>query len=191
MKLRPLTQAIALASLMTAASFSVQAENILIDAVASESIVDTKVLAVDVDKRLVTVAGPNDSQVPIQLSENAKDLHNLKVGDSVNIKVNRSVATVLDTTLGSEPGVSKEAGVIRATKDNPNPGGEAFRQVKVTSKITKIDLKTHEVTLLPPEGAQKVVKVEDPELQKKMDKLQVGQTVDMVFTDVLKITTKH
>ncbi|MEG0859741.1 MAG: hypothetical protein RSG92_13055 [Pseudomonas sp.] len=191
MKLRPLTQAIALASLMTAASFSVQAEDILIDAVASESIVDTKVLAVDVDKRLVTVAGPNDSQVPIQLSENAKDLHNLKVGDSVNIKVNRSVATVLDTTVGSEPGVSKEAGVIRATKDNPNPGGEAFRQVKVTSKITKIDLKTHEVTLLPPEGAQKVVKVEDPELQKKMDKLQVGQTVDMVFTDVLKITTKH
>ncbi|MNJ66652.1 hypothetical protein D3C77_627440 [compost metagenome] len=129
--------------------------------------------------------------MPIQLSENAKDLHNLKVGDQVNIKVNRSVATVLDTKVGGEPGVSKEAGIIRATKDNPNPGGEAFRQVKVTSKITKIDLKTHEVTLLPPEGAQKVVKVEDPELQKKMDKLEVGQTVDMVFTDVLKITTKH
>jgi hypothetical protein len=191
MKLRPLTHAIALASLMTAASFSVQAEDVLINAIASEKIVDTKVLAVDVDKRLVTVAGPNDTQVPIQLSENAKDLHNLKVGDQVNIKVNRSVATVLDTNVGGEPGVSKEAGVIRATKDNPNPGGEAFRQVKVTSKITKIDLKTHEVTLLPPEGAQKVVKVEDPELQKKMDKLEVGQTVDMVFTDVLKITTKH
>ncbi|HWD30342.1 hypothetical protein ACIKP7_23965 [Pseudomonas caricapapayae] len=191
MKLRPLTHAIALASLMTAASFSVQAEDVLIDAIASEKIVDTQVLAVDVDKRLVTVAGPNDSQVPIQLSENAKDLHNLKVGDQVNIKVNRSVATVLDTKVGGEPGVSKEAGIIRATKDNPNPGGEAFRQVKVTSKITKIDLKTHEVTLLPPEGAQKVVKVEDPELQKKMDKLEVGQTVDMVFTDVLKITTKH
>ncbi|MEG1039887.1 hypothetical protein [Pseudomonas sp. NUPR-001] len=189
--LRTLTHAVALATLMTAASFSVQADDVLIDAVASEKIVDTKVLAVDVDKRLVTVAGPNDSQVPIQLSENAKDLHNLKVGDLVNIKVNRSVATVLDTKVGGEPGVSKEAGVIRATKDNPNPGGEAFRQVKVTSKITKIDLKEHEVTLLPPDGPQKVVKVEDPELQSRMKNLKVGQTVDMVFTDVLKITTKH
>ncbi|TDF79052.1 hypothetical protein [Pseudomonas sp. H9] len=189
--LRTLTHAVALATLMTAASFSVQADDVLIDAIASEKIVDTKVLAVDVDKRLVTVAGPNDSQVPIQLSENAKDLHNLKVGDMVNIKVNRSVATVLDTKVGGEPGVSKEAGVIRATKDNPNPGGEAFRQVKVTSKITKIDLKEHEVTLLPPDGPQKVVKVEDPDLQSRMKNLKVGQTVDMVFTDVLKITTKH
>ncbi|MCY1182982.1 hypothetical protein D9M73_235670 [compost metagenome] len=81
--------------------------------------------------------------------------------------------------------------MIRATKDNPNPGGEAFRQIKITSKITKIDLKTHEVTLLPPEGPQKVVKVEDPELQKKMDKLKEGQTVDLIYTDVLKITTSH
>ena len=189
--LRTFTHAIALASLLSAASFTVQAEDILINGIASENIVDTKVLAVDVDKRLVTVAGPDDSQVPIQLSENAKDLHNLKVGDLVNIKVNRSVATVLDTTVGGEPGVSKEAGVIRATKDNPNPGGEAFRQVKVTSKITKIDLKTNEVTLLPPDGPQKVVKVEDPQLQERMKNLKVGQTVDMVFTDLLKITTKH
>ncbi|MCW2268132.1 hypothetical protein D3C77_47280 [compost metagenome] len=189
--LRTFTHAIALASLLSAASFTVQAEDILINGIASENIVDTKVLAVDVDKRLVTVAGPDDSQVPIQLSENAKDLHNLKVGDQVNIKVNRSVATVLDTTVGGEPGVSKEAGVIRATKENPNPGGEAFRQVKVTSKITKIDLKTHEVTLLPPDGPQKVVKVEDPQLQERMKNLKVGQTVDMVFTDLLKITTKH
>jgi len=189
--LRTLTHAIALASLMTAASFSVQADDILIDGIASESIVDTKVLAIDMENRLVTVEGPNNTQVPIQLSENAKNLHNLKVGDLVNVKVNRSVATVLDTNVGGEPGVSKESGVIRATKDNPNPGGEAFRQVKVTSKITKIDLKKHEVTLLPPEGQSKVVKVEDPELQARMKNLKVGQTVDMVFTDVLKITTQH
>lgn len=189
--LRSLTHAIALASLMTAASFTVQAADILIDGIASESIVDTTVLAIDMDNRLVTVEGPDKTKVPIQLSENAKNLHNLKVGDQVNIKVNRSVATVLDTEVGGEPGVSKEAGVIRATKDNPNPGGEAFRQVKVTSKITKIDLKTHEVTLLPPEGPQKVVKVEDPELQARMKNLKVGQTVEMVFTDVLKITTRH
>ncbi|MFQ6573188.1 hypothetical protein [Pseudomonas sp. UM16] len=189
--LRTLTHAIALASLMTAASFSVQAEDILISGTALEDNVVTKVLAIDMDKRLVTVEGPNNTQVPIQLTEKAKALSNLKVGDQVNVHVTRSVATVLDTTVGGEPGASKEAGVIRATKDNPNPGGEAFRQIKITSKITKIDLKTHEVTLLPPEGPQKVVKVEDPELQEKMKNLKVGQTVDMVFTDVLKITTKH
>ncbi|MCP6695050.1 hypothetical protein [Pseudomonas donghuensis] len=188
--LRRFAHAFAVVSLLSAASFTVQAEDILIDAVATEDVVNTKVLAVDLDKRVVTVAGPENSEVPIQVSEQAKALHNLKVGDLVNITVNRSVATVLETDLTKAPGISKEAGVIRATKDNPNPGGEAFRQIKVTSKITKIDLKTHEVTLTPPEGPQKVVKVEDPDLQARMKNLKVGQSVVIVYTDVLTITTR-
>ncbi len=94
--LRTLTHAIALASLMTAASFSVQAQDILISGTAIEDDVVTKVLAIDMDKRLVTVAGPNDTQVPIQVSEQAKALGNLKVGDDVNVHVTRSVATVLE-----------------------------------------------------------------------------------------------
>lgn len=187
--LRSLTQAIALASLMSAASFAVHAQDILISGTAIEDDVVTKVLAVDAANYRVTVEGPNNTQVPIQLSDKAKALGNLKVGDQVNVHVTRAVATVLDTDVGGEPGATKEAGIIRATKDNPNPGGEAFRQIKITSKITNIDLKKHEVTLLPPEGPQKVVKVEDPDLQARMKNLKVGQTVDLVYTDVLKITT--
>ena len=80
---------------------------------------------------------------------------------------------------------------MRATKDNPNPGGEAYRQVKVTSKITAINLKAHEVTLLPPEGKVKVVKVEDPDLQARMKNLKVGQTVDAIYTEVLTVTTSR
>lgn len=97
--LRRFAHAFAVVSLLSAASFTVQAEDILIDAVATEDVVNTKVLAVDLDKRVVTVAGPENSEVPIQVSEQAKDLHNLKVGDLVNITVNRSVATVLETDL--------------------------------------------------------------------------------------------
>lgn len=182
---------VAFTSLMAAASFAAHAKDILIGGTAIQDNVETKVLAIDMATRVVTVDGPDNKPVDIQVSEKAKSLENLKVGDTVNLQVSRSVATVLDTTVGGEPGASKEAGVIRATKDNPNPGGEAFRQIKITSKITKIDLNSHEVTLLPPEGPQKVVKVEDPELQKKMDKLEVGQTVDIIYTDIVTITTSH
>jgi subtilisin-like proprotein convertase family protein len=80
---------------------------------------------------------------------------------------------------------------LRADKDDPNPGGEAVRQVKVTSKITHIDLKKHEVTLLPPEGKVKVLKVEDPTLQARMKKLQVGQTVNAIYTEVMTIKTSR
>jgi subtilisin-like proprotein convertase family protein len=98
---------------------------------------------------------------------------------------------VLDTDVGGAPGVSNESITIRATKDNPNPGGEAVRQVKVTSKITHIDLKRHEVTLLPPEGKETVLKVEDPKLQARMKKLQVGQTINAIYTEVMHVKTSR
>ncbi|MCY1414725.1 hypothetical protein D3C76_788040 [compost metagenome] len=190
--LRTLTHAIALASLMSAASFSAFAEDILIKGTAIEDDVVTKILAIDPNTRIVTVEGPDNSQVKIQLSDQNKNIGNLKVGDQVNVHVNRSVATVLNTDEDIKaPSATSEAGIMRATPDNPNPGGEAYRQIRVTSKITKIDLNKHEVTLMPPQGKEKVVEVKDPELQSRMKNLKVGQSIDIIYTDVLRITTQH
>ena len=188
---RSLARAIALASIVSAASFTAHAAELPIASEALESHVSTQVTAIDQANRRVTVNGPHDKDVTFQLTEQAKALPNLKVGDKVDIYVTRAVAYVLNTNVGGAPKASEEAGTIRATKDNPNPGGEAFRQVKVTSQIKKIDLKTHEVSLLPPEGKLQVVKVEDPELQKRMKNLKVDQTVDAIYTEVLRIETSR
>ncbi|MEN5239862.1 MULTISPECIES: hypothetical protein [Pseudomonas] len=188
---RSLARAIALASLVSAASFTAHAAQLPIASEALESHVSTQVTAIDQANRQVTVKGPHDKDVTFQLTEQAKALPNLKVGDKVDIYVTRAVAYVLNTNVGGAPKASEEAGTIRATKDNPNPGGEAFRQVKVTSQIKKIDLNTHEVSLLPPEGKLQVVKVEDPELQKRMKNLKVDQTVDAIYTEVLRIETSR
>ena len=186
-----LARAVALASLLGTASFTVQAADIPIASEALESHVTTQVTAIDQANRQVTVKGPHDKDVTFQLTEKAKALPNLKVGDEVDIYVTRAVAYVLHTDVGGEPKASEESGTIRATKDNPNPGGEAFRQVRVTSQIKKIDLKNHEVSLLPPEGKLQVVKVEDPELQARMKNLKVDQTVDAIYTEVLRVETSR
>lgn len=188
---RSLARAVALASLVSVASFTAHAAELPIASEALESHVSTQVTAIDQASRQVTVKGPHDKDVTFQLTEKAKALPNLKVGDKVDIYVTRAVAYVLNTNVGGAPKASEEAGTIRATKDNPNPGGEAFRQVKVTSQIKKIDLKTHEVTLLPPEGKLQVVKVENPDLQARMKNLKVDQTVDAIYTEVLRIETSR
>lgn len=186
-----LARAVALASLLTTASLTAQAADVPIGSEALESHVTTQVQAIDLEKRQVTVKGANDKDVTFQLSEKAKSLPNLKVGDTVDIYVTRAVAYVLNTNVGGAPKMSDESGTIRATADNPNPGGEAFRQVRVTSQIKKIDLKTHEVSLLPPEGKLQVVKVENPDLQARMKNLKVGQTVDAIYTEVLRVETSR
>ncbi|MBA6067493.1 hypothetical protein [Pseudomonas mosselii] len=184
-------RAIALTSLIFAANLTAHAAELPIASEALESHVTTEVTKIDLTNRQVTVKGPHDKDVTFQLTEQAKALPNLKVGDQVDIYVTRAVAYVLNTKEGGAPKASEESGTIRATKDNPNPGGEAFRQVKVTSQIKKIDLNTHEVTLLPPEGKVQVVKVEAPDLQARMKNLKVDQTVDAIYTEILRVETSR
>lgn len=190
--IRSIARAVALATLACAASFTVHAAGIPIGSEALESHVTTQVTAIDLGKRQVTVKGPDAKKdVTFQLTEKAKALHNLKVGDQVDIYVTRAVAYVLNPEVGGAPKATDESGSIRATADNPNPGGEAFRQVKITSQIKKIDLDKHEVSLLPPEGKLQVVKVENPDLQARMKNLEVGQTVDAIYTEVLRVETSR
>ncbi|MNI81642.1 hypothetical protein D3C73_1382820 [compost metagenome] len=110
----------------------------------------------------------------------------------MQIDVIRSVAASLDTDIDKGlPGTVERVGEMRASENNPNPGGEAYRQIKVELKITAIDVKKNEVTLQNPAGLTKTIKVEKPEVQTKLKDLKVGQSVVVVYTDVLKVTTQR
>jgi len=189
---RPLRQAIALAILLSSGSLTAYAAEIPLSKSLEADEVTTKVLAVDAANHQVVLEGAEGRQVHVQLSDQAKDLGNLKVGDQVKVLVTHSVAAVLDTDIDkSAPDATEKDGVLRATADNPNPGGAAFRQVQVQLKITHIDLKKNQVTLENPAGQSKVLNVEKPEIRAGLKDLKVGQSVLVTYTDTLEITTAH
>jgi hypothetical protein len=190
MKLKALTHAIALATVLSASSAF--AADIPLSATVEADQVTTKVLAVDPANHQVVLEGAEGRQVHIQLSDKAKNLGNLKVGDLVKIEVTRSVAAYLDTDVDKGlPGSTERTGELRNAVGSSNPGGEAFRQVQVQLKITKIDLATNQVTLENPSGQSKTLNVEKPEIQAKLKNLKVGQSVVVTYTDVLKVTSQH
>lgn len=192
MKLHALTKAITLATVLSTVSFSAVAADIPLSAVVEADQVTTKVLAVDAANHQVVLEGAEGREVNVQLSDKAKNLGNLKVGDKVTVEVIRSVAAYLDTDIDKGlPGSTERTGEIRATKDDPNPGGEAFRQVQVQLQITKIDVAKNQVTFKGPRGHSKTINVEKPDVQKKLKDLKVGQSVVVTYTDVLKVTTQH
>ena len=192
MKLHALTKAITLATVLSTVSFSAVAADIPLSAVVEADQVTTQVLAVDAANHQVVLEGAEGREVNVQLSDKAKNLGNLKVGDKVTVEVIRSVAAYLDTDIDKGlPGSTERTGEIRATKDDPNPGGEAFRQVQVQLQITKIDVAKNQVTFKGPRGHSKTVNVEKPEVQEKLKDLKVGQSVVVTYTDVLKVTTQH
>ena len=192
MKLQALTHAIALATVLSTDSLSAMAADIPLSAAVEADRVTTKVLAVDPANHQVVLEGAEGRQVHIQLSDKAKNLGNLKVGDLVQIEVTRSVAAYLDTDVDKGlPGSTERTGELRNAVGSSNPGGEAFRQVQVQLKITKIDLAKNQVTLENPSGQSKTLNVEKPEIQAKLKDLKVGQSVVVTYTDVLKVTSQH
>ncbi|MGY2342086.1 hypothetical protein ACW9HW_22930 [Pseudomonas sp. SDO5532_S415] len=192
MKRHALAKAITLATLLSAASLGAVAADIPLSAVVEADKVSTKVVSVDVANRQVVLEGPEGRQVHVQLTEKAKNLDNLKVGDQVDVEVTRAVAAYLDTDVDKGlPGTIERTGEVRAAPGSANPGGEAYRQVQVQLKITHIDLKKNQVTLENPAGQSKTLDIERPEVQAKLKDLKVGQSVNVVYTDILTVTSKR
>ncbi|WP_160107191.1 hypothetical protein [Pseudomonas izuensis] len=192
MKRHALTKAITLATLLSAASFSVVAADIPLSAVVEADQITTKVVSVDAANHQVVLEGPEGRQATVQLTEKAKNLDKLKPGDQVDIKVTRAVAAYLDTDVDKGlPGSTERTGEVRAAPGSANPGGEAYRQVKVQLKITGIDVKNNRVTFENPKGQSKTVDVERPEVQAKLKGLKVGQSVYVTYTDILTVTSKR
>jgi len=192
MKLHALAKAITLATVLSATSFGVMAADIPLSATVEAYQVTTKVLAVDAANHQVVLEGAEGRQVHVQLSDKAKNLANLQVGDLVKVEVQRSVAAYLDTDVDKGlPGTVERSGELRKAPGSENPGGEAYRQIQVQLKITKIDLKNNQVTLENPQGQSKILDVKKPEIQAKLKDLKVGQSVVVTYTDVLKVTSQH
>jgi hypothetical protein len=192
MKFHALAKAITLATVLSATSFGAMAADIPLSATVEADQVTTKVLAVDAANHQVVLEGAEGRQVHVQLSDKAKNLANLKVGDLVKLEVQRSVAAYLDTDVDKGlPGTVERSGELRNAPGTENPGGEAYRQIQVQLKITKIDLKNNQVTLENPQGKSKILDVKKPEIQAKLKDLKVGQSVVVTYTDVLKVTSQH
>ncbi|HHS7810786.1 hypothetical protein CP335_13970 [Pseudomonas fluorescens] len=192
MKLHALAKAITLATVLSATSFGAMAADIPLSATVEADQVTTKVLAVDAANHQVVLEGAEGRQVHVQLSDKAKNLANLQVGDLVKVEVQRSVAAYLDTDVDKGlPGTVERSGELRKAPGSENPGGEAYRQIQVQLKITKIDLKNNQVTLENPQGQSKILDVKKPEIQAKLKDLKVGQSVVVTYTDVLKVTSQH
>jgi len=192
MKLHALAKAITLATVLSATSFGAMAADIPLSATVQADQVTTKVLAVDAAKHQVVLEGAEGQQVHVQLSDQAKNLANLRVGDQVKVEVQRSVAAYLDTDVDKGlPGTVERSGELRNAPGTKNPGGEAYRQIQVQLKITKIDLKNNQVTLENPQGKSKTLDVQKPEIQARLKDLKVGQSVVVTYTDVLKVTSQH
>lgn len=149
-------------------------------------VVSAEVLAIDKADRILTLLGPTGNVVELEVSEDAKNFNQVKVGDLLSVKYYESVAIYLGVP-GTQP--EADAGLVVARADEgEKPGVYAVGAVDVSASIVGINKKERTLTLKLPDGNEITTDVD--ESVKAFDTLKVGDSVHARLTKAFAITVE-
>jgi hypothetical protein len=144
--------------------------------------VKAKVEAIDLANREVTLKQDDGTTQTIKVSEEVKNLPQLKVGDTVTMEYYESLTLSLNKTEGAAPALSEKASEQRAELGQL-PGGVRTHEITVVAKVTAVDPKESTATLTGPKGRSVVLEV-SPEV---LAKIKVGDLVNAVYTEAVGV----
>jgi hypothetical protein len=147
--------------------------------------VTATVEAIDLDKRIVTLKGPNGNVFDLKVGEKAKNLPQVKVGDLLKVKYYEALA--FEVKKPGAAGGAEATGAVATAKPGEKPAGIAAGQVTVTATVETIDTKKQRVTLKGPEGKLLEVKVKDP---KNLKNVKKGDQVVLTYTEALALSVE-
>jgi hypothetical protein len=144
--------------------------------------------AVDAEKRLITLKGPQGNVAEFEVGDEVKRLAEIKAGDKINAEYTvAAVAELREPTAEekSAPLVAVTTGE-RGTAAVP-PAAGIGRAVRVVTTIDALDPATKSVTVKGPEGNTVTVNVEDPTV---FEHLTVGQNIVVTFAEKLVLSVQ-
>jgi len=147
--------------------------------------VTASVEALNLEKRIITLKGPQGNVVTFKVDEAVKNLPQVKVGDQVVVKYYQSVAVRI---AQAEDPQATETSAVTSAKPGEMPAAVAARQVSVTASVEAIDKETPSITLRGPEGNVATVIVMDP---KNLEKVKVGDKLAITYTEALAISVER
>jgi hypothetical protein len=153
---------------------------------ATHAILTAEVTAIDLDKRQVTLKGPQGNEVTVTVGDAVKRLDEVKVGDFVRVDYLVSMAAELRPPTPEEaahPLVIMDA-AGRTSADSAPAGGVA-RQFKVVTTIEALDRRDETVTVKGPMGHYLTARVADPD---NLTKVHIGDTIVIVYTEALAVS---
>jgi len=144
------------------------------------------VQSIDTSTRTVTLLGPEGKSMTVHVSDQARNLDQVKKGDVVTAVFYESVAYQVKKKGTAEPGIAEAADAARAPV-GAKPAGMGAAAVTVTATITAIDKKTNTVTFQGPEGRKLSVQVKDAS---RLEGVKVGDLVEITLTEAVAISVE-
>lgn len=148
--------------------------------------VTAKVKAIDLEKRIVTLVGPDGKVITTKAGNEIKRLNEVKVGDLVTIEYMQAVAFEVRPPTAEEK-ANPVAVAMGAGRADPKaaPAGGAGQVVHQIVKVTKIDKKDGTVTIKLADGRSETIKAKYPE---NLNRIKVGDTAAVTFAETMAIS---
>lgn len=140
----------------------------------------------DYNTRMATLQADNGDTLTFRVSNEVKNLDQVKVGDKVKFQYYESVAWEVKKAGETSPGIVKAETVKRSGAEQLPAKLEATQTTVVTT-IEAIDRQNQTVTLKGPAGKLVVVKARHPE---NLEKVKEGDHVMITYTEALAVSVK-
>jgi len=143
--------------------------------------------AIDHEKRLVTLRGPEGNQVVLEVSEAARNLDQVEVGDTVEVEYYESVAL-----FAQLPDGESSAAVTTSMARTPlgdKPGGGVAQTITLKATVEAIDYDTRMVVLRGPEGNTLTTRVD--ESVKRFNEIRLGDEIVVQYTRAFAISVRE
>jgi hypothetical protein len=145
------------------------------------------VVQIDLATRDLVLIDSQGKMHTVNVSDQARNLDQVKVGDKVNAEYTEAISLQLKKTGSADlPPPTVEEAVARTPK-GAKPGGVVGRKVTALATVVAVDTKKQFVTLRGPQGNEYDVQVLDPVQLKAVSK---GDQVEVVYTEALAISVQ-
>jgi hypothetical protein len=158
--------------------------------VESLQVISATVESVDVQKRLVSLRGPQGNAATVEVPAAVRNLAQVKVGDQLMVRYYQSVgAAIKPKGTGTNVTVQDTSGVVAAA--GSKPGAAVGTITNTTVVVQSVDKKTHTVMINGMDGRPRAVQVKDPAAQKFAATLKKGDEVDLTYTEALAVSIEE
>lgn len=144
--------------------------------------------SVDQQARQVVLRGAGGRTFEVHAGPAVENLGRVKPGDRVVVRyVEALAASLARPGRGGGGTATEQSGIARHESAGSGPVGTVGNQIRSTVMIDAVDRETHTVTFSGPANRARTVAVRDPEMQRFVDTLKVGDQVDLVYTESLAV----
>lgn len=154
------------------------------------AVMQATVKSVDVAKRTLVLVGPSGETKSMKVGPEVKNLAQVKAGDVIVARYSEAVAYVIAPPNSKTPEDLIALATERAAPGQKPAGGVEALAV-VTALVVGVSPTADTLSLVDPAGGEvQTVAVNNPEYQKMLPDLKVGDTITAVMTESIVVAVE-